>query len=431
MQVKLWFSSILLLSLVSTSLFGDVITIQGNAAVTTMMPPANNATYWENIIDRNEDNANGVLLNQHNHVSAYAATQASHMSKRGTDNNNPYEDVPPNNKGKTSLELAEAELYFDSQVTNWARVHVATQYAQDFTNPSLYQYAQNAMFFPEAYAELNNFQQGDADWAFAKIGRQYVNFTSRQSALISQPLTTWLGLTNVTAMTVGVANLGGFYSDAYVYNGNLYGTTVNERANSANTIHSWGAEMGYAMNVSNNTQLNVFADYIANLTDSLNFGYNTGDFGTQGIYPDKKLPGYALHVNYMMGPLAILADYVSMLSAFSPETESYDGKGAKLSAYGFEADYLVDANHSQTISLGYQGSAQALQFNALQTVFTMPRSRILAGYQYAISSNVALKFEYMFDKDYNKSDSVATLNQIVYGSSASNNTILARLNVTF
>lgn len=446
MKLKLLVGSMVMMGLVSTCVHADVPKTQANTVAPNAAASTDLVTFWEGIINRNEDNASGVVLNQQNHVSAYLATQASYSAKRGSTtvfNQSPYIDVSPNNKGKTSLSLAAAEVYFDSQVSSWARVHVATAYDSDFTGSDRdsSSFGATDMFFTEAYAELNNFQQGAPVWMYTKIGRQYLNFTSTQYNVISAPLTDALGLTNATAVTVGAIAQNGVYGDFYGYNGSPYGqdnavTGNMPNTDSRNTIHGWGAEVGYAM--TNATQgFNVYADYIENIADTLAFNYNlyssTGPNAWNAIFPDQQRPGYALHANYNTGPFAVIADYVGMLSSFDESVYTFNDKGANLAAYAIEGDYTLATQNSQTISLGYQGSQDAVQFYAFGASLPMPKSRVVAGYKYALSSNVTLKFEYMYDKDYAASDVATTgaLATTFAGSGASNNTVLARMNVTF
>ncbi|MSP52802.1 MAG: LbtU family siderophore porin [Gammaproteobacteria bacterium] len=446
MKLKLLVGSMVMMGLVSTYVHADTITPQLTGDTTTVMS-AGLLSFWEGIVDRNEDNANGVVLNQQNHISGAVSTQAGYTSKRGstTTTTSPYTDTSPNNKGNTAISLANAELYVDSEVTNWARAHVATSYGSDFTT-SVSNYGTTDMFFTEAYAELNNFQQGAPVWMFAKIGRQYLNFGSIQHNTITEPLTDDLALSNATAITVGAIAKNGLYGNFYGYNGSPYGTgnTYSSPAvtDSSNTIHGWGAEVGYAMG--NATQgLNVYADYIANITDTLSFADNIGYYAKgsttwTSIYPDKKRPGFALHANYNKGPFGVIADYVGMVSAFDQDIYSYNGQGANLSAYALEADYTLSTQQAQMISLGYQGSGNAVQFYGLGNTFSMPKSRVIAGYKYTFTSNVNMKFEYMYDKDYVKSDvatsGTGTTSSTISsfpGSDGSNNTVLARLNVMF
>jgi len=445
MKLKLLVGTMAIMGLVSTSVFADVSRVQPQAGAVATTTTPDLVMFWENTVDRNEDNANGIILNQQNHVSAAISTQASYTSKRGSADNlnttaSPYTDTSPNNKGNTSLYLANAEVYFDSQVTPWARAHIATTYGPDFTGSN---YGNFDMFFDEAYAELNNFQQNPSLGLFAKVGRQYLNFGSTQYNVITEPLTNDLSLTNATAVTVGAIANNGVYGDFYGYNGNQYGGSADAKADSSNTIHGWGAEVGYAM--SNAAQsFNAYADYIANIADSLSFNNSLGTYSAnqQGttvwtsIFPDQQRPGYALHANYTMGAFGVIADYVGMVSAFDKNIYSYNGHGASLSAYALEADYTLPTQNVQMISLGYQGSENALSFYGLGNPFSMPKSRIVAGYKYVFTSNINMKFEYMYDKDYAKTDVAtngtgsSTLNTYA-GSGASNNTVLARLNVMF
>lgn len=441
MKLKLIISSMVILGLASTAVMARISEPKDEAL------PVNSAEtikYWETILNRNEDNASGVILNQKNHVSVYLTTQVSHTSKRGNSNDqDTYADTSSNNKGKTSLGLVGPEIYFDSQVEPWARVHIATSYDQDFTSNAYT--SQNIayptqMFFPEAYAALNNFNQSDAPvWLFTKLGRQYVNFTSNQYTVINAPLTAVLGLTNATAVTVGAANWHGLYGDVYGYNGSPYNDNqvpTIPNLNSQNNIHGWGGEIGYSNDMPQGG-FTVFANYINNIMDSLSMQNNMFTYSQragiwQAFYPDNYQPAYALHADYHTGPFSLLADYVGMLGNFSQNIVSFNGHGANLRAYALEANYSYKIAYPQTISLGWQGSEDAVQFAGIGASFSVPKTRLLAGYKLALSPNISLKFEYMYDQDYARGD-CATYNgtSSYWGTGAVNNTLQGRITVVF
>lgn len=434
MKLKLLVGSMVMIGLVSTYANAEVVRGVPNAGTTPTVVSTDLVLFWENIVDRNEDDASGVVLNKQNYVSGYVQTQASYSAKRGDTSYgvSPYQNIYDNNEGATSLALTGAEVYFDSQVNNWTRAHIATAYGSDFTNNGA-----SDMFFTEAYAELNNFQQGAPVWLFAKVGRQYLNFTSTQWNVIVEPLTFDLGLSNATAVTVGAIASNGIYGDVYGYNGSPYGTNGSDTyLRTQNNIHGFGAEVGYAMTDAAQN-LNVYADYIANMADSIGFnnslyyGYNGGT--KSEVYPEAQHPGLALHANYTTGPFTVIADYVTMLNKFNQTVYSFNGQGAQLAAYGVEGDYTFAAEKNQTVSLGYQGSQDAVQFYGLGNTFSMPKSRIFAGYKYAFAPNVALKFEYMNDQDYATSDvaTTSTAGGKWAGSGSNNNTVLAQFKVMF
>lgn len=446
MKLKLIISAMVVLGLASTSTMARISEPQDEALPVNSIETVK---YWETILNRNEDNASGVILNQKNHVSVYLTTQVSHTSKRGNSNDqDTYADTPSNNKGKTSLGLVGPEVYFDSQVEPWARTHIATAYDQNFTAASYTPH--NAayptqMFFPEAYAELNNFNQSGAPiWLFTKVGRQYVNFTSNQFSVINAPLTATLGLTNVTAVTVGAANWKGLYGDVYGYNGSAHNDNqipTNSNLNSQNNIHGWGSEIGYSTDTPQGG-FTLFADYINNIMDSLSMQNNLVTYAQpagawQALYPDHYQPAYALHADYHTGPFSVLADYVGMLGGLSQNVVSFNGHDANLRAYALEANYSFTITNPQTISLGWQGTEDAVQFGGIGASFSVPKTRLLAGYKLGLSPNVSLKFEYMYDQDYSRGDYATYAGYdhnpgtVYSGTGGVNNTLQGRITVVF
>jgi hypothetical protein len=145
--------------------------------------------------------------------------------------------------------------------------------------------------------------------------------------------------------------------------------------------------------------------------------------------------GIALHADYHTGPFTVMGDYVSALKKFDPADWSYNGSGAKPSAYSAEADYnFVTLNHPSTATLGYAGSSQMAGVYSIGAAMPTPETRLLAAYSYYLMSHVYLQAEYDHDQDYSSSDVTTFTNPTTatnLGSNGNDNTVTLRLKVLF
>lgn len=354
--------------------------------------------FWYNLIDRNADYTGPVVFGTKNHISGFISPSLNYQTKRSS-----YADEAQNNKGSTSIGFTNPELYFDSQVNDWALAHVAVSYNNDFNNSS--NFGQMDMFFTEANATLQNFTQGGFLWS--KIGMQYLNFGADHSDLFTNPVTFDLYQTNAVAATVGVVNLHGFYGDVFGYNGVPHGKTTNEINDTQNTIHGYGVDLGYVYGDTANG-FNLVADYLADLNTTLLMQWNNSTNGMSHgkITPTKAIPAYALDAYYHIGPWAFDASYVAATEGYDPSQWQFNKQGAQPMAYALEADYNFGTTHAQSVALGYQQTKDMLGMAAFGGGIALPKTRIDFTYFYTIVTNMTLNFEIQNNRDYDAGDTM-------------------------
>ena len=378
------------------------------------------ATDWETLINRNEDRAVGLQLGVTNHVSGITGLKLAYDSKRSN-----YADNAENNKGKLLFALPESELYFDSKLNDWSRAHIAVADYYDYT-AATFSKSNFAMFFSEADVSMNNLAQNGHLWA--KIGRQFLNFGASHSKLVTHSLTRYFYETNAPAVTVGLANLEGFYGDVFAYQGGAYGGSSTEQLDHTNNANGYGLDFAYAQG-DNQQGYNLVVDYLADMSTTLTGRWN---LTTLNIVPSKQIPAVALDAYYHIGAWGFDANYVAAIVGYDPAQLSYNGRGAKPGAYGVEGSYTFTGQHPQILALGYQGTQDALGMTVWSSSYPVPKSRLDISYTYTLSSNLLLQGEYRHDMDYTTGDQTSSNgSHVVQGTGNADNALLAQLKVMF
>ena len=391
---------------------------------------------WANVIARNQDNANGVdpLYVGQTDVTGLAIGDFVY-----NDNQDGYWQEQKVTEPSAQFSLYDAELYVDSQLSPYIRAHIALAYGTTGTSngnparagtdgvaiPPTNPTTTNSFFFPEAYVTFFD----NTHW-FAKVGQEYLNFGSIDYQSITTPLPQVFTLIDATALTAGFVNyFGGLYFDATVYNGNPYGVTTSSTfASSSVQAHGYVFDLGYTQEYAGEGY-NVFVDYANNISDSASI---VNEFAGATTPMLQQTPAITAHGDYYIGAIALSVNYFSALQAFNPSNWSFNGAGAKPSAYDLQGTYsLAVGQHASSFVIGYEGSQDALNFVPMGASFPMPQTRFLVGYNFNLTKNVLLQLEYDNDKDYSTGDTGLTFNGIDFGSSSTDNSVLARLNVSF
>ena len=407
-----------------------VVSTGAFAAPAKAMKGSTDQAFWQGVVDRNQDNAYMVtgLRPGQMKVTGELKTDLTYNKKGGVNDagNKGYAA----DKSATKLSLNTAELYFDYKLNNFAKAHVAVDYDYNNVLGSSNFNNKKEFFFPEAYVTLSN------DNLFAKVGRQYLNFGSTSHDSISTPVTQALSQTDTTAVTVGVYNLNGFYIDGALFNGVAEGKTADKYAKSANNLHGYTLEAGYAMNAAD-YNFNLYVDYLSNMGNvAVVNAYVNNTLSTTSV---KKLPAVALHGDFTTGPFTVKANYVMATKKLQSVVGSTTTDHGKPQAYSVEGDY--NFMPKQTVTLGFEGTKQAAGLLPLGSTttsntgvitantdaFQLPKTRLLAAYSYDLAKNVTLQGEFTHDKDYG----VDTTHAYKNGTGKSNNTVTARLKVAF
>tara|TARA_R110000868_G_scaffold8205_7_gene42736 strand:- start:45235 stop:46503 length:1269 start_codon:yes stop_codon:yes gene_type:complete len=415
MQLKKIIGSLAILGFVSATAIAapaptDKTTANEGAAVSKAQQ-----AYMDQIVNHNQDNASHTpssLLNQwykHTTISGEFDTDAQ-FAGRGI-------SYAPGNrqsnftKGPTSsVSLATAELYLDTDIGSWTHVHAALDYDNDWNLPATSNTNNQTLFFSEATVQVSNFAKSPL---WIRAGRQFLNFGDYEHDTITKPLTQLLTEANTTAFTAG-------YMSSFGLNADVYGFTGLDDANTDNNprIRGFGADLGFA----GKTQLlgyDIHVGFLNNMADLERAKFVMGQYThTAGEY-HKQIPGISAHVGLYSGPFDMYMNFVSATEAFSPQdlVAARSDKGAKPWAYGIEFGYNFDVSHmTSEAMMSYQQSGDAQNFLAdALGGFWMPEYRMLFAYRLDVLKNVYVKAEYDHDIDYSsdnggsgKSDNIGT-----------------------
>jgi hypothetical protein len=383
---------------------------------------------WNLIVERNQDNASGVMPLQvgETDLTGFIKTQL-----KGSSLQKAYKTSSPSNNGAYQLSIYDVEFYLDSQLTSSIRAHVATEYDYNFITPASTSSLTKSIFISEAYATFYK----DYGNIYGKFGRQYLNFGSIIHSTVNTPLTQLLAQIDQPAATVGFVNLpAGLYADASVYDGQSYGTPGSTgQINSSYQAHGYTAEIGLTKKINSTQGLNAYVDYLGNLADTLAFiPDGTSGLATFTTPLTHQVPGLAAHLTYNIGAYRLLADYVTALTSFSQTQWSYNNEGAVPATYALEGDYNFSMmNKANVVTLGLQGSQQMAGFTMSTQSFPTPASMLVAAYTITLTNNLKVGVEYDYAQDYSTSVTSRVNNSTYQGTGESDNTITARLTAWF
>ncbi|MBK1731421.1 LbtU family siderophore porin [Thiococcus pfennigii] len=285
---------------------------------------------------------------------------------------------PYEGDSESDIILATVELAISSQVNDWVEVGVAFLYEEDETDLEV----------DVAYITLAN---PDVSPVFLTAGQIYVPFGAYETNLVSDPLTLEIGETRETAAQLGFVHEE-FFGSVYVFNG-------DNKIDGENEIGSWGANLGLAHEEEDRAWA-FGAGYISDLGDSDSLHDLIYDnLAAVGIDdPSERTGGWTIHAMGALGPVSLIGEYLSATEEFDADALSFNGKGAKPSAWNIEAGYGFEVMGRESVAaVAYQGTREALGIE-------LPKERWLVGWSVEIFDNTALSFEWAHDSDYGQSD---------------------------
>ena len=321
----------------------------------------------ENLEDKRiaEEGAGAGAWFRNIEIAGLVEVEASYVS--------PYEG-----DSESDIILATVELAISSQVNDWVEVGVSFLYEEDETDLEV----------DEAYIRLANL---DASPVFLTAGQIYVPFGTYETNLVSDPLTLEIGEARESAIQLGFVQ-GEFSGSVYAFNG-------DHKVDGDNEIGSWGANLGFA----HEEEARAWAfgvGYISDLGDSDTL-QDIIDENLDGVGiddPSERTGGWTISAVGAFGPFSLIGEYLAATEEFDADALSFDGDGAKPSAWNIEAGYSFEVMGRESIAaIAYQGTREALGID-------LPEERWLLGWSVEIFDNTALSFEWAHDSDYGESD---------------------------
>ena len=232
------------------------------------------------------------------------------------------------------------------------------------------------------------------------VGQRYVPFGRFETGLISDPLTLETAETRSRAIMLGWEQ--GSVSSSFYYGGD---------SDSAGLPQYYGFQL--ALNQGEDwLSRNIGLSYISHLGAAAGVRDSLSDPSR----PDHAAPAVGLSGSIGNGRVRLVGEYIQALDRFAAADLGFAGTGAAPSAYHVELGWKTRAvNFPVNVSLGYQGSAEALALG-------LPQTRLLAGVSTNVNKNTALALEWANDRDYAAS---------VGGAGLSSNTYTMQLAIEF
>lgn len=320
-------------------------------------------------------------------------------------------DAEPFGGGDESdVVLATFELGIASQVTDWVEVVASLLYEEDDTDL-------------EVDLAFITIADPDVTPVFLTAGQIYVPLGAYETNLVSDPLTLEIGETRETAVELGVV-YEGFGGSVYAFNG-------DNKIDGDNRLGSCGANLLYGQELDTVTWT-VGAGYISDLGDSntlqdavadnrsarLEELEGAGDplAGTFNADPTERTGGWTANLAVIAGGFNLIGEYLTAADDFDPDSLSFNGAGAKPSAWNIEIGYGFEMfGKESVVAAAYQGTDEAV---ALE----LPKERWMLGLSVGIFDNTALSLEYAYDTDYDEDDG---------GTGDNANAVVAQLAVEF
>jgi len=261
----------------------------------------------------------------------------------------------------SDLGLATVEIGLDGTIAEGVGVHILMLHEEDDT----------PLEIDEGTITLSNV----ADIPLSlTAGQMYLPFGKFESNMVSDPLTLEIGETRESTVALGY-ELDGIYGSFYVFNGNSENSTDDNASD-------FGLNLGYTTNT-----LDIGVSYLSSFaeTDTMQDSVNSAGDNAPGAI--------GIHAIISMGPVQIIAEYVSAMDKFDAEDFSFEGNDSRPSAYSAEVGYTMSfMGKETTLAASVQGTKQAANAE-------LAESRIMLGLSSALKDNTSLSIEFMNESD--------------------------------
>jgi hypothetical protein len=336
--------------------------------------------------------------------------------------------------GKQSgdINLNTAELDINAMASTWATAFMSFQY--DSSPPQTGSRVTNSrLYLSRGFATIGNL---DKSPFYFTIGQVYLPFGRYWSYMVTTPLTLSLGRINDRAAILGFYE-NNFYAQAYLYPG------IDSNA-SDTVFHAGGGNAGYKFVFNPHTNWTIGAGVVSDMTDSQGMG-RTGasppqfpgftnidnpDLLPTSNYPfGHTVPGADVHTEFVWGPWAFIAEYLSTTGKFASEDMTFNNKGAQPSAMHSEIEYNFRFRDKPSmVGVSYGHTWQALALN-------LPQQSADIFVRTSWWKNTVEAIEFRHDDDYSTHNVAVSAFDFGpftnVGTGKSRNLILAQLGVYF
>lgn len=344
------------------------------------------------------------------------------------------------NSPEGSLDLTDAELDMQILMNRWITGFMSFSYNNFPTSSG------NRAFASQV--QLNNgfITFGDLDitkWRLS-MGQMYIPFGSYNSFMVTDPInkTLFRTLARPILLGYGVPGTPGFNGSIYAFQGTTFVGHVTPATAQADTaswnqaINQYGADASYQFNINPHLKTTWGGSFIANVADS-NGMQSTGRYinspNFQGFSNNSgsqvlahKVPGLDGRGEVDIYDVSLIGEYTTATTAFSPLNATFNGHGAKPSAWHVEGVYSFSPwDKPSTFALGFDQSYQSLAFN-------VPEQSFGATWNISIWRNTLLSLELRHNINYSSDDTASgDLGPIFNPNSGSSNIATVQFQVFF
>ena len=354
-------------------------------------------------------------------LSGKVESQIYHTSHFGTFQNN----------SATDIHLTGIELDTEILVNQWVTGLIAFVYDNTPPDMSPRRIDNSHVFLERGFLTIGNLAKFPL---YATMGQFYVPFGQYSSSMISDPFTKILGRTKARALELA-------FSKQFNDENNLNLSTFAFRGPSRtsidnNGLRNYGANAEYIF-TKPKWNIDIAGSYIRSIADSIGMQHNNND-GTNNF------EGFATNNNTEIlnpvsgldarGTLSIEAfsvtgEYVTASRSFSQTVLSFNGQGAKPSAFHVEADYKFNVlEKPSAVIIGYDQSKDALGL-------LIPKKRYIATVSASIWKYTIESLEFRHDIDYSATDVAQGQSGLgfnpINGTGKSGNTITLQVGLYF
>jgi hypothetical protein len=275
-----------------------------------------------------------------------------------------------NNVKGEDITTSTMAIGFDTKVAEQVEGHAVLLFEEDDTEP---------IAVDEAFIVIS-----PSEALFIQAGSYAVAFGAFESLLISDPLTTGVGETSQSAITVGI-NTGPATIQFGTFNGDVF-----EAAEDEEKINTYFLSAGYSAEYGSGIKVNASASYISSLAESDGLeGEVVTKNGNGDPVVDSTIAGYGAYINVGYERFTFIAEYIVAASEFDAADF-----GAEIKPEAYNLEFGADISDSTAVAFRYGGTKD------LGTV--LPETVTAAMISHGIYDNTTLAVEYLkgsFDDD--------------------------------
>jgi hypothetical protein len=336
------------------------------------------------------------------------------------------------NNSATDIDLTGIELDTEILVNQWVTGLIAFVY--DNTPPtdmSPRRIDNSRVLLERGFLTIGNLAKFPL---YATMGQFYVPFGQYSSAMISDPFTKTLGRTKARALELGFSKQfndeNNLNLSAFVFRGPSRTSIDN------NGLRNYGANAEYIF-TKPKWNIDVAGSYIRSIADSIGMQHNgnNGPNNFAGFATNNNtellnpVPGLDARGTLNVSSFSLTGEYVTASRSFSQTVLSFNGQGAKPSAFHIEAGYKFNVLEKPSgINIGYDESKDALGL-------LIPKKRYIATVSTSIWKDTIESIEFHHAIDYSAADTALGQSGLglnpINGTGKSGNTVILQVGLYF